>query len=156
MMPSSLQASESPINVAEKAIFYCGHTEKKDPATMIAFKERDKSQTIVVWTTQSKANNQKRCEDAANKLMALSEQGNFFLRAGKNQKTGEGLICGTAAETSCRSGGNILFSTKNEGAAQDITNKLYDAIKNRTVGSPIKQSSSAEAIDMQELINSMK
>jgi hypothetical protein len=155
MMPSSLQASESPINVAGKAIFYCGHNQKKDPATMIGVKGSDKVQMIVEWDQQSKINNRQRCEDAAKKFMARSEQGNFFLVPGKDPKTGKGLICGIASKTICRPGENILFSTNDEDTAKEITKKLSDAIKNRIAGKPIKQSSSVEAIDMQELINSI-
>ncbi|WP_310487706.1 COP23 domain-containing protein [Chamaesiphon sp. VAR_69_metabat_338] len=139
--------------------FYCGFTQKLEPATMIAIEGNDRGdRSIVVW--RHKLNNlspKQRCDLAAQRFQAAWNRGNFnYLVPGIDNTNGQGLICAVSAKSDVCQTKNMLFAVENAREAQNVSTRLLENMKRPGVGggTVIYQSSSAQAIDMKDLINS--
>jgi hypothetical protein len=140
--------------------FYCGFTQKLEPATMIAIEGNDRGdRSIVVW--RHKLNNltpKQRCDRAAQKFQAAWNRGNFnYLVPGVDNTNGQGLICAVSAKSDLCQSKNMLFEVENAREAQNVSVRLLENMKRPGIGSGsvIYQSSSAQAIEMKDLINSI-
>jgi hypothetical protein len=140
--------------------FYCGFTQKLEPATMIAIAGNDRGdRSIVVWRHKlDRLSPKQRCERAAQRFQSAWNRGNFnYLVPGVDRTNGQGLICAVSAKNDVCQPKNILFAVENAREAQNVSLRLLENMKHPGVGggSVIYQSSSAQAIDMQELINAL-
>lgn len=158
IIPLSFQPSPT-IAQSQHVGFYCGFTQKLEPATMIAIEGNDSGdRSIVVW--RRKLNNlspKQRCDRAAQSFQSAWNRGNFnYLVPGFNNTNGQGLICAVSAKTDVCQAKNMLFAVENAREAQSVSTRLLENMKRPKVGggSVIYQSSSAQAIDMKELISS--
>jgi Circadian oscillating protein COP23 len=139
--------------------FYCGFTQKLEPAMMIAIEGNDRGdRSIVVW--RHKLNNlspKQRCDRAAQRFQAAWNRGNFnYLVPGVDNTNGQGLICAVSTKSDACQSKNMLFEVENAREAQNVSARLLENMKRPGVGggSVIYQSSSAQAIDMKDLVNS--
>jgi Circadian oscillating protein COP23 len=136
--------------------FYCGYTADLEPTTSIATRGNDQgNQTLVVWRYSLRnMSPQQRCDDSVKKFQAAWNRGNFHhLVAGINNTNGQGIVCAMSSRQNICLPKDALFAVKNDKEAKDITSRLFAAIQRPTVGGkPIYESSSAQSIDMQELI----
>jgi Circadian oscillating protein COP23 len=140
--------------------FYCGFTQRLEPATMIAIEGNDRGdRSIVVW--RHKLNNlspKQRCDQAAQKFQVAWNGGKFnYLVPGVDNTNGQGLICAVSGKNDVCQPKNMLFAVENAREAQNVSTRLLENMKRPGVGSGsvIYQSSSAQAINMQDLINSL-
>jgi Circadian oscillating protein COP23 len=148
MVPTFAQPSK-------KVEFYCGRTNDVFPATMLAV-EGIEPWTIVVWRNSFESMSPKqRCESVSSKFQsALKGKELERLGYGVNRQNGQGLICATKhGENKCDLK-HMLFAVSNQKAAQEIVSDLYGILRKNT-GNPVRQSSSNESIDIQELIGAM-
>jgi hypothetical protein len=149
---SSLTLAQSPPEVA----FFCGRTNQNELATVLQVKGSERNQTIVVWKNGfGKMPAKKRCEIVSEKFQTAWNRRDFKILVPRpERKTGKGILCALLTEKQVCQEKDILFRVENDAQANSIVANLYQAMSSK-VSRPIYQSSSAQSIDMQELIKSI-
>ena len=138
--------------------FYCGQSfdissNKILPTTFAATSARTEPVALIRWNSHlSSYKPQTRCDLVSQKFQTAWSGGKLhFISAGISQKTGQGIICGTANKTQKCDESQMLFTLKNSKDAGDIVTKIGQ-IQRGADSSPITQSSSNEYIDLEELL----
>jgi hypothetical protein len=143
-----------------QVVFYCGRTQdgNLDPATLMGVRgiRGVEHRTIVVWRENTGSMTPlQRCEIVSRRFQQAWDRGNFQkLVPGVDRRTGSGLICAVSGSNDPCQLNRVLFTVKTERDAKEITERLRGTMNNNS-GTPIYQSSTAESIDMQELIDSI-
>lgn len=155
LISAGLSIAQTLAQPSKRVEFYCGRTNRADPATMLVV-EGVEPWTIVEWKNSFEGMSPKqRCESVSSKFQsALKGKELERLGYGVNRQNGQGLICAMKhGENKCDLK-HMLFAVKNKQIAQEIVGDLYGILRKNT-GNPVSQSSSNESIDMQELIGAM-
>ncbi|WP_373539751.1 COP23 domain-containing protein [Chamaesiphon sp.] len=152
----STAVTSSPTLAQSPAVaFYCGRTTQNEYATKVQVKGSERDQTIVVWKDGLRnMSAKKRCDIVSEKFQTAWKRSNFRLVPRPEPKTGRGILCALLTEKQVCQDKDILFSVNNAAQADSIVADLYRAMSPK-VSRPIYQSSSAQSIDMQELIKSI-
>ncbi len=114
------------------SIFYCGSTDKQEPATMLVSKNEDKEKTFIVWRNNlGNKTPKQRCRDVSQKFQKAWEQGNLKSFTVGEPTRGQFYVCGSS--------GNIcLFPVEGKSKAQSIANQLGQ-IRADESSSPVEQ-----------------
>ena len=141
---------------SQNVAFYCGRTTQNEPATVMQVKGIEATRTIVVWKNGfGNMPAKKRCELVSEKFQTAWNQGDFKKLVPKIERnSGKGILCALLSEKQVCQEKDILFRVNNAAKADSLVADLFQAMSSK-VGSPIYQSSSAQSIDMQELIKSI-
>jgi Circadian oscillating protein COP23 len=155
LISAGLSIAPTSSQPSKKVEFYCSRTSSVDPVTMLVV-EGTEPWTIIVWKNSfGQMSPKQRCESVSNKFQAALEGKELErLGYGVNRQNGQGLICAMKyAENKCDLK-HMLFAVKNKQIAQEIVGDLYGILRKNT-GTPPRQSSSNESINIQELIDAM-
>jgi hypothetical protein len=126
---SCLQSSSTLAQPASSR-FYCGSTDKQEPATMLVSKNDDKEKTFIIWRNNSGNKTPKqRCREVSQKFQKAWEQGNLKSFIG-GENGGKSHVYGSS--------GNILFQVGSKGEGQSIANQLEQIRAGEGI-SPIEQ-----------------
>jgi Circadian oscillating protein COP23 len=153
-IPIYLQSA--PSYAQPEARFYCGFTHKLEPATMVAVKGAESSQSIVVWTPQFGMTAQQRCDRVSIRFREAYKRGNLVLMTGLDTD-GKGLVCAvSSARQQCQQAGTVfLFKTANTNEAQGIISRLNNFVRNQGGSTTGQVSSSSKSIDMRQFIGAI-
>jgi hypothetical protein len=141
---------------SSKVEFFCGRTTQNEPATVVQRQGIEATLTIVVWKNGfGNMPAKKRCEIVSEKFQTAWNRGNFKKLVPKLERnSGQGILCALLTEKQVCQEKDILFRVNNSAKADSIVADLFQAMSSK-VSRPIYQSSSAQSIDMGDLINSI-
>jgi Circadian oscillating protein COP23 len=150
---SSPTLAQSP---APEVAFFCGRNTQNELATEVRVKGIEATRIIVVWKNGfGNMPAQKRCEIVSEKFQTAWNRRNFHkLVPNVERSSGKGILCALLTEKQVCQEKDILFRVNNAAQADSIVANLYQAMSSK-VSRPLYQSSSAQSIDMQELIKSI-
>lgn len=137
--------------------FYCGQsfdisTNKILPTTFAATSVRQDPVAIIRWKSALGYSPQNRCTIVSSNFQKAWNIGRLrFLRAGTSQKTGQGIICGTATKVKKCDESQMLFTLRNANDANDVIGNIRE-IQRGTNRDPISQSSGDEVVDLEEVL----
>lgn len=114
------------------SIFYCGSTDKQEPATMLVTKNEAREKTFIVWRNNLDNKTPKqRCREVSQKFQKAWEQGNLKSFIVGEPTRGKFYVCGSSKNT-------CLFPVEGKSQAQSIANQLGQIRAGEEI-SPIEQ-----------------
>ncbi|WP_310487705.1 COP23 domain-containing protein [Chamaesiphon sp. VAR_69_metabat_338] len=138
--------------------FYCGQSfdtarNKILPTTFVATSARSESIALIRWGSSFGGYSpQVRCNMVASKFQTAWTGGNLkFIKSGVSDRTGQGIICGTADRQQKCDDSQILFTLKNHQDAKNIIANINNIRSGKTSG-PSPQSAGDSPVDLEELI----
>jgi Circadian oscillating protein COP23 len=138
--------------------FYCGQSFDPDqnkilPTTFVATSARPDSIAIIRWKSGFGGYSpQVRCNMVSSKFQTAWAGGNLkFIKSGVSDRTGQGIICGTADRQQKCDNSQMLFTLKNHQDARNIITNINN-IRSGKTGGPSLQSAGDSLVDLEELI----
>jgi Circadian oscillating protein COP23 len=138
--------------------FYCGQSFDPDqnkilPTTFVATSARTESIAIIRWKSAFGVYSpQVRCNKVSSKFQTAWTGGNLkFIKSGVSDRTGLGIICGTADRQQKCDDSQMLFTLRNHQDARNIIDNINN-IRNGKISKPFLQSSGDSLVDLEELI----
>jgi Circadian oscillating protein COP23 len=137
--------------------FYCGQSFDPDqnkilPTTFVATSARTESIAIIRWKSGFGGYSpQVRCNMVSTKFQTAWTGGNLkFIKSGVSDRTGQGIVCGTADRQQKCDDAQILFTLKNYQDAKNIITNINN-IRTGKTSNPLLQSSGDSVVDLEEL-----
>jgi lysophospholipid acyltransferase (LPLAT)-like uncharacterized protein len=152
------QSDSTPVRI------YCGEAKdptssKMLPATLASNGDDDEPKVIVMWKSEFFGTNytpQQRCEVVSPKFQAAYQQGRTFLTAGIDNKTGQGIICGTSSEGETCNMSNMLYTLKSYQNATVTIDRLNQQARGVSGGVIIESSGRNGVVNLRSFLRRSK
>ena len=154
-----ISPSPSLANKKDDIQFFCGRVNQEGkiiPTTQVIATGNSEAVSLILWkyTPPKGMTNRQRCEIVSKRFQSAWNGGSFDkLIAGIDKTSGLGLICAVRYTERMCDRSNLLLTLNTGSDAEDMLNRIRNAISDPNKGIPPSQSSGENEIDMQLLID---